>query len=234
MDCIILDKKIIIPKKMGSRFAVKWDWNSRESITINTKSFTNHKSYKNYLNETNYSLNQWYNNNCKEWDEYIQNYTPEFLILRNPKGFFESALLTEVTNVVNLNTEPITLSTLNFILSDKLNLFMSNHHRCSHYNTNIYKFFYSYWIQNKKTLKIVHIEDIKKLFDNLKGTKLNIEYKKEEFNHSDTKYWINNNLIMELCRNEFPDLMSEFDKIEEEQIYWYSKFQFFDFKKINQ
>jgi hypothetical protein len=229
MDCIILDKKIIIPKKMGTRFANYWDWNSLESIKINTKSYTNTKFYKNYLNESHRILNSWYVDNCKEWDEYVQNYTPEFLILRNPTGLLQSALLTEVNNMINSITEPITLSTLNFILSDKLNLFMSNHHRCSHYNTNIYKFFYSYWIQNKKTLKVVHIEDIKTLFEVLKGTDGMIKYKKEEFNHSENKYWINSNLIMELCRNEFPDLMSEFDKIEEEQIYWYSKFQFVRF-----
>jgi hypothetical protein len=42
---------------------------------------------------------------------------------------------------------------------------------------------------------------------------------------------MNTNLIMELCQNEFPDLMNEFSKIEEEQIYWYNKFQFVDFEK---
>lgn len=229
MDCIILDKKIIIPKKMGTRFASYWDWNSLETIKINTKSYTNTKSYKNYSNESHREVNSWYVDNCKEWDEYVQNYTPEFLILRNPNGLLQSALLTEVNNMINNITEPITLSTLNFILSDKLNLLMSNHHRCSHYNTNIYKFFYSYWIQNKKTLKIVHIENLKQLCINLKGTGKEIEYKKEEFNHSENKYWMNTNLIMELCQTEFPNLMNEFNKIEEEQLYWYNKFQFVDF-----
>ena len=183
MECIILDKKIIIPKKMGTRFASYWNWNSLESITINTKLFVNHKQFQK-LGEDHNSISSWYNDNCKEWDEYIKNYTPEFLILRNPIGFLQSALLTEINNLINyLSKEtPITLSIIKYALNDKLSVLLTNHHRNSHYNSNVYKFFYAYWIQNKKSLKVVHIENLKQLCINLKGTGKEIEYKKEEFN----------------------------------------------------
>lgn len=167
-------------------------------------------------------------------DEHIKTDNQKFFIIRNPEDYFYSALRTELTHELNLNTPADGYN--NKLIAERFDYILGRMFYCDdtcwgpqHYKRNAYRTITTF----KDYVNFVDLKQLSSFLSILNDFKYINTYNREEFSHSDRQYTMSMEFMKDLLKNEHPyfhDKFMEEIKIECEA---YEKLQTIDLMHQN-
>jgi hypothetical protein len=181
---------IIVPNKCGSRYILEY-------LLLNTNTELHNGYYNNSMNIKHI------------WDFPYLNW----IIIRHPEEYLESALKTDLLNVWSNSEEnnEAELDIINKYISDSTN----------HYFNNLYKTFYSYAL-NYTNVNFVNLKDLSDFCSHKFPNKGNFEYDSTKYGMLG-KYYMDEETIIEYVKEFYP---SQWDIIQlnlKKEMFFYNK-----------
>ena len=189
-DGIKMYHDIIVPNKCGTRYL-------KEYLLLNTNS----KAHHSYSNDS-FGINDIWNQGHINW-----------IIIRHPKEYLESALKTDLLYVWENSEEN------NIVETITMNDYLSN--GTSHYINNLYKIFYSYSLKYTN-VKFVHLKDLSDFCLYKFPNKANYKYDSTKYEPYGNMN-MNKETIIEYVKEFYPSQWDDIQLNLKKEIFFYNK-----------